>query len=244
MGQTNQMLQIEGGGAPEAPTTLIPEDYQIGRSERVAGLNIRPSHYSTQLAEGKASIDGSLRVFPSLHPNRRYEVKQLDKAFESMMDELGIREPEEGPSQMYNLMEIVKKEQNIYDSIFYEIIRQVTVQCKERGALLSKLRQRYADLMARIPRQINSLNNGLIAQRELGKKLTSELLRFKEFIRILTKELSTVKTQDHQITEEAEKSKGELRIALEDAAKSSAILQEYHQLYELQRQRLEKQIRD
>ena len=129
--------------------------------------------------------------------------------------------------------------------------RQVTVQCKERGHLLSKLRQRYADLMARIPRQvrvtkriifkicsglylelklilewiserpssysanviigflrnlkgfktnsnwsvvstnesegtenfvtrkINSLNNELIAQRELDKKLTSELLRFK-----------------------------------------------------------------
>jgi len=33
------------------------------------------------------------------------------------------REPEAGPSQMHNLMEIVKKEQNIYDSIFYEIIR-------------------------------------------------------------------------------------------------------------------------
>ena len=32
--------------------------------------------------------------------------------------------------------------------------RQVTVQCKERGHLLSKLRQRYADLMARIPRQV------------------------------------------------------------------------------------------
>ena len=55
--QTNQMLQIEGGGAPEAPTTLIPEDYQIVRSERVAGLNIRPSHYSTHLAEGKKSIE-------------------------------------------------------------------------------------------------------------------------------------------------------------------------------------------
>ena len=54
--QTNQMLQIEGG-APEAPTTLIPEDYQIVRSERVAGLNIRPSHYSTHLAEGKKSFE-------------------------------------------------------------------------------------------------------------------------------------------------------------------------------------------
>ena len=56
------MLQIEGGGNSEAPTTLIPEDYQIVRSERVAGLNIRPSHYSTHLAEGKRSFEVKLRI--------------------------------------------------------------------------------------------------------------------------------------------------------------------------------------
>ena len=56
------MLQIEGGGNSEAPTTLIPEDYQIVRSERVAGLNIRPSHYSTHLAEGKRSLEVKLGI--------------------------------------------------------------------------------------------------------------------------------------------------------------------------------------
>ena len=83
----------------------------------------------------------------------------------------------------------------------------------------------------------------MIAQRALDRKLTSELTQFKQSIHELTQELSTVKKQDHQLTIEAEKSKGELRVALEDSAKSSAILQEYHQLYELQRQRLEKQIK-
>jgi len=83
----------------------------------------------------------------------------------------------------------------------------------------------------------------MIAQRALDRKLTSELTQFKQSIHELTQELSMVKKQDHQLTIEAEKSKEELRIALEDSAKSSAILQEYHQLYELQRQRLEKQIK-
>jgi len=46
---------------------------------------------------GKASVDGSLRVFPSLHPNRRFEVKQLDSTFEAMMDELGIRKSSKSP---------------------------------------------------------------------------------------------------------------------------------------------------
>ena len=51
---------------------------------------------------GKASVDGSLRVFPSLHPNRRFEVKQLDSTFEAMMDELGIRKSSKSP-EMFHL---------------------------------------------------------------------------------------------------------------------------------------------
>lgn len=221
--------------------SLLPEEFQIIRSQKVAGLSVRPTQYSTHLTE--TDPKESLRVFPSLLPNRRFEAKQLDRTFDAMMEELGVSEPEVGPSQMHNLIEIVKKEQNVYDSIFFELIRQVTVGCKERGQLLSKLRKRYADLMARIPRQINSLHQEMIAQRALDRKLTSELTQFKQSIHELTQELSTVKKQDHQLTIEAEKSKGELRVALEDSAKSSAILQEYHQLYELQRQRLEKQIK-
>ena len=38
------------------------------------------------------------------------------------------------------------------------------------------------------------------------------------------------------------KSKDELRFALQEAAKNSSVLAEYHHRYELQRQRLEKQI--
>ena len=66
------MLAIEGG-PEEAPTTLIPQDYQIIRSERVAGLNIRFSNYSTQLAEGK------FRRFSDYRSNRstNYDICQV-----------------------------------------------------------------------------------------------------------------------------------------------------------------------
>ena len=56
--------------------------------------------------------------------------------------------------------------------------------------------------------------------------------------------LSAVKKHDCDITNEADKSKEELRFALTEAAKNSSVLTEYHQLYELQRMRLEKQIKD
>ena len=49
----------------------------------------RPSKYSTQLAPGVD--DAGLRVFPSLYPNRRFEVKQLDRTFDRMIEELGVR---------------------------------------------------------------------------------------------------------------------------------------------------------
>ncbi|CAI9575048.1 unnamed protein product, partial [Staurois parvus] len=61
-------------------------------------------------------------------------------------------------------------EQNIYNVVFHELIRQVSVECMERGELLAKLRQRYVLLLDKIPRQVLSLYNDLLAQRALGPK--------------------------------------------------------------------------
>lgn len=41
---------------------------------------------------------------------------------------------------MEGLLELVRAEQNIYNIVFHEVIRQVTVNCTERGQLLEKLR--------------------------------------------------------------------------------------------------------
>lgn len=43
-------------------------------------------------------------------------------------------------SQIESLLELVRTEQNIYNIVFHEVIRQVTVSCTERGQLLEKLR--------------------------------------------------------------------------------------------------------
>lgn len=41
---------------------------------------------------------------------------------------------------MEGLLELVRVEQNIYNLVFHELIRQVSVNCAERGQLLAKLR--------------------------------------------------------------------------------------------------------
>ena len=55
---------------------------------------------------------------------------------------------------MHNLIELIKKEQKIYNIIFHELIRQSTVECSERGELLAEIRQKYSDLLSKVPRQI------------------------------------------------------------------------------------------
>lgn len=46
--------------------------------------------------------------------------------------------------QLQNVLELLKAEQNIYNIVFHELIRQVSVDCVERGQLLSKLRSSLA----------------------------------------------------------------------------------------------------
>lgn len=62
----------------------------------------------------------------------------------------------------------------------------MTVECKERGEILAKLRERYANLLSRVPREIKSLHEEVIAQRALDRRLTAELMQFKNTIGILT----------------------------------------------------------
>lgn len=94
-------------------------------------------------------------VFPSLKPTGRNEVIQLKHTMDALLKRVGADVVDQkGPTQLHNLLEIIKQEQNIYNVVFYEVIRQVTVECKERGEILSKLRERYANLLSRVPGEI------------------------------------------------------------------------------------------
>lgn len=74
---------------------------------------------------------------------------------DALLKRVGVDETEtKGPTQLHNLLEIIKQEQDIYNIVFHEVIRQVTIECKERGEVLSKLRERYANLLSRVPREI------------------------------------------------------------------------------------------
>ncbi|EDV27619.1 uncharacterized protein TRIADDRAFT_53503 [Trichoplax adhaerens] len=192
------------------PDTLIPLEYHIIKAPAVAGLE-----------------------FQDERPTSRQEVLQLKHTMELMLKKAGISDLDTskstGPTQIHNLLDVIEKEQTIYNICFHEVIRQVSVECVERGELLADIRQRYSGLFNRIPRQIM-------------RRLIAELSRFKTSIGDLSKELAEVRNHDFRMSSEAKQAKAKLVSAMEESDKNVSLLTEYHQLYELQRRRLEVQV--
>uniref|UniRef100_A0A670Y768 Axonemal dynein light chain domain containing 1 n=1 Tax=Pseudonaja textilis TaxID=8673 RepID=A0A670Y768_PSETE len=178
-----------------------------------------------------------------MKPSGRLEVLQLMKVMDTMLEKAGTNDVNVG---MHNILEVIKVEQNIYNIVFHEIIRQVSVDCAERGQLLSKLRygvlctnapslfvishqsfflfymflsyrQRYVELLERIPRQMRTLFREMMAQRVMDKHITDELFHFKQAIGQLTRELNTIREHDHRTTFEAEKAYQELARAVKES---------------------------
>ncbi|XP_070532396.1 axonemal dynein light chain domain-containing protein 1-like isoform X2 [Ptychodera flava] len=223
------------------PDTLIPEEYHIVKSKGVQGLEFHDEKFTTQVTD----VDKNLTIFPSMKPASRYEVVQLTNVMDDMLQKAGIDDEElevRGPTQMHNLLQLIKKEQNIYNIVFHELIRQVSVECAERGSLLANLRERYSKLLDKVPRQVKSLHQEVMAQRALDRRLTEELLRFKTNISELTSELSDVREHDKLVTMQAAQAQEDLKSALTESEKNAGLLAEYHELYELQRKRLEQQV--
>ncbi|KAM6264775.1 LOW QUALITY PROTEIN: axonemal dynein light chain domain-containing protein 1 [Spheniscus humboldti] len=186
-----------------------------------------------------------LCLFPSVKPGR-LEVIQLMEVMDSMLEKAGVDKliRVTGPSQLHNLLELMKVEQNIYNIIF-KLIWQVSVDCVERGQLLSKLRQRYVGLLERIPEQMKTLYKKLMAQQVVNRHITEELLYFKESVGSvgqLASELYEVREHDRKVTKEAEKAQKELATAMQEAKVKANLLEEYRELHKLQRRQLEEQV--
>ncbi|XP_041063701.1 axonemal dynein light chain domain-containing protein 1 isoform X1 [Carcharodon carcharias] len=226
----------------EIPESLIPDDYHIVKNWGVLGLEYYEDKYTTLLQDHEKK----LRVFPSMKPSGRVEAIQLSQVMDAMLEKVGFNEDTEqqfkGETQMHHLLDLVKKEQDIYNIVFHELIRQVSVDCAERGELLAKIRDRYVNLLDYIPRHLNSMHNEIMMQRVLDRQLIVELFVFQNAVEKLNSELGELRERDHKVAKTIQKTQMELTDALLDAQKNANMLDEYHQLYELQRKRLIAQV--
>ncbi|XP_025777063.1 axonemal dynein light chain domain-containing protein 1 [Puma concolor] len=117
--------------------TLIPEEFHIVSNTGVSGLECYDDKYTTLLTDN----ENRLLLFPSMKPNKRVEVVQLNDVMDAMLERAGVENQEyTGPTKMHKLLHMLKKEQTIYNTVFHELIRQVSVDCADRGELLSKIR--------------------------------------------------------------------------------------------------------
>ncbi|NXI94698.1 AXDN1 protein, partial [Psophia crepitans] len=233
------------GTVPRTPRasladTLIPKEFHIVKNRGVLPLKYFDDKYTTLLKDREKK----LRLFPSMKPAGRLEVIQLMEVMDSMLEKAGVDKliRVTGPSQLHNLLELMKAEQNIYNIVFHELIRQVSVDCIERGQLLSKLRQRYVSLLERIPEQMKTLYKKMMAQQLVDRRITEELCYFKESVGQLASKLREVQEHDRKVTKEAEKAHKELAAATQEAEANANFFEEYRELYELQRARLEEQV--
>uniref|UniRef100_A0A3B4ZI33 Axonemal dynein light chain domain containing 1 n=1 Tax=Stegastes partitus TaxID=144197 RepID=A0A3B4ZI33_9TELE len=221
--------------------SLIPEEYHIVKNKGIQSLEFYEDAFTVQLKDDEQK----LRVFPSLRPSGRLEVVQLMTVMDDMLEKAGVDQQSEELtelSELEGLLELVKVEQNIYNIVFHELIRQVSVGCAERGQLLAKLRQRYQSLLDRIPRRLKALHTEVVAQRALDRRLTEEIHRIKTSIQQLSTELSKIRNHDAFVSHQAELAHRQLAEALKQTHTNSDVVQGYHELYELQRARLEAQL--
>ncbi|KAJ7993229.1 hypothetical protein DPEC_G00270280 [Dallia pectoralis] len=221
--------------------SLIPEEYHIVKNKGVQGLECYDDTFTVLLEDEERR----LKVFPSMRPSGRLEAVQLMKVMDEMLDRAGVNQEHQeltGLSQMQGLLELVQVEQNIYNIVFHELIRQVSVMCAERGQLLAKLRQRYVSLLDRIPRQLKGLHTETLAQRALDRRLTEEIVCFRHSIAQLNTELCKMREHDEILSKQAEDAQLELVKAVEQSQRNSVMVEEYHDLYEMQRKRLERQV--
>ena len=105
--------------------SLIPNEYKLYRHPGVLGLEPIDDRYSVRTKQHP----GHMTVFPSLNPVSRKEVVLLKQTMHDMLLKLR-REREKHltaspQTQLHELMDVVKKEQEIYNTVFHEIIRQV-----------------------------------------------------------------------------------------------------------------------
>ena len=91
--------------------------------------------------------------FPSNKPKDRREVVALAQTFDQMLLDIA--------QQDHYSMSVsrIDKEQKVYEIVLNEIIRQVYVECSDRGVLLEKVANRYGELFSRVPELLSSFKN-------------------------------------------------------------------------------------
>jgi hypothetical protein len=97
-------------------------------------------------------------------------------------------------------------------------------------------------MFIKIPRHIKGLYTELLAQRKVNRILSEELIKSHETVNDLLVELEYVRQHNFDASKQALLSQNKLVLALNQSDNTDEVLEEYHKLYSMQRDRLEESI--
>jgi hypothetical protein len=122
----------------------------------------------------------------------RRQVLKLREMMEDLINTLNIGDEQPYSNEMDVFIRTIREETKIYESVFMEVIKQVSVQMIERGEILQEIRQRYMSMFRKIPDRIVGIYNELVAHRKLNRRLSEELQRAQQNIAGLVQDLKSV----------------------------------------------------
>ena len=147
------------------------------------------------------------------------------------------------PSEMHELLDVARREQEVYGIVFHEIIRQVTIECYERGRLLSDVRDYYQKLFDRIPRAVRDVHDALVAQRTISQELMHEVVVSRARMAKLEEQIKKAERTIEKHTVLAEDRRVELERLTKTNEELSGALEEYSTVSSVQRQRYEQEVK-
>ena len=181
------------------PPTTIPEKYH--RYEKSPILPSVLTENETTVYKGRNPIHSSFNIkfnytdtvwqktwFPSAHPNDRREVSALSQTLDEMLRETGL-DPDDRRMASPSAFSVaqIEREQEIYEIIMNEIVRQLYVESADRAVLLERVSKRYRNLFFRIPDLLLNMQSEIDSLVEANKSLRMLLDR-------LMKDKSTAET--------------------------------------------------
>ncbi|XP_023559372.1 axonemal dynein light chain domain-containing protein 1 [Octodon degus] len=196
--------------------TLIPEEFHIVSNTGVSGLECYDDKYTTLLTDS----ENRLLLFPSMKPNRRVEVVQLNEVMDTMLERAGVESEEyTGPTKVIARISVISvSEHGLWrQNAWVRIIIEVPRKC----LACDKIRERYVQMLDQIARQMIEFYKDLVTQRMMDQRILEELYNFKNVIEELTRELCLVRSHDMKLTKEAEKAHKDLAQAVLDAEKNA-----------------------
>lgn len=162
---------LPNGDAPvdlsAAPASIIPTPFHKFARSPVVPMA------SELVAKEEWSFNGQSREFvrtefPSMAPSGRREVFLLERWLHDTLESEIQRD--------MSAREVIETAQTVYSATFHELVRQVSVHCAERGALLVRVWRIYLALFDRLMAIANDDAEAIQAQRdEAVGKLESSL---------------------------------------------------------------------